>query len=76
MMSLSTDFFSHIEKHHLNCKHIYTGGSKTEVGVGYAAVLDDSFILGTLPIRASIFTAELKAIEQLLQYVYLILRPT
>ena len=62
LMSLSADFRNHIEEHHSTGEHIYTDGSKTEAGVGYAAVLGDAPIMGTLPKMASIFTAELKAI--------------
>ena len=42
---------------------IYTDGSKSEDGVGFAAVSVDSTTQGSLPPEASIFTAELLAIR-------------
>ena len=62
--SLFAEFHSHVEEHHSGSEHIFTDGSKTEVGVGYAAVQMGEAIMGALPDKASIFTAELKAIEQ------------
>ena len=48
---------------HSNSKSIFTDGSKTDTGTGFAALIDDTYIRGALPTISSIFTAELSAIE-------------
>ena len=49
---------------------IYTDGSKSELGVGFAAVSQRFRILSSLPSYVSIFTAELFAIKNALRYIY------
>ena len=56
-------FRDHINSAYPNHKHIYTDGSKSEVGVGSAAVFGHRTETATLPTVASIFTAELTALK-------------
>ena len=56
-------FRDHINSNYPNHKHIYTDGSKSEIGVGSAAVFGHRVEIATLPSVASIFTAELIAIK-------------
>ena len=44
-------------------KHIYTDGSKSEIGVGAAAITEGPAKSASLPKNASIFTAEAYAIH-------------
>ena len=57
-------------KSHDNLFPIYTDGSKSDVGVGFAAVSGRFQILSSLPSHASIFTAELFAIKNALLYIF------
>lgn len=61
------NFLAHLESH--NSKHIFTDGSKTSQHVGYAAVLPNSTKSGSLPVEASIFTAELYAIKTAIEEI-------
>ena len=54
-------FLAHQERH--PTVHIYTDGSKSTKGVGFAAVFPNSTSGGRLTREASIFTAELYAIN-------------
>ena len=45
-----------------DCIQIFTDGSKSDKGVGFAAVFPNQIIKQRLPYDASIFTAELMAI--------------
>ena len=54
-------FLAHLERH--PTAHIYTDGSKSMEGVGFAAVFPDTTSGGRLTREASIFTAELYAIN-------------
>ena len=65
---LLSTFWSILEKHPGN-QTIYTDGSKTDHGVGSTFSIADKFFSWTLPHYTSIFTAELYAIWQALQYV-------
>ena len=47
---------------HRDCIQIFTDGSKSDKGVGFAAVFPNQIIKRRLPYDASIFTAELMAI--------------
>ena len=53
-------FLAHQERH--STVHIYTDGSKSTEGVGFAAVFPNTTSGGRLTGEASIFTAELYAI--------------
>ena len=62
---LKQKFLSHMCIH-LSTNHIYTDGSKSREGVGFGVVYGSNLekcIRGTLPVEASIFTAELQAIK-------------
>ena len=61
-------FLQHLCHHHYT-NHIYTDGSRSEGGVGFAAVFPNSTIKGTLPPEASIFSAELFAIKAALSKI-------
>lgn len=52
-----------VETKFLNSMHIYTDGSKTDQGVGAAAVTESIIKIATLPKEASIYSAELHAIH-------------
>ena len=54
-------FLAHLERH--PTVHIYTDGSKSTEGVGFAAVFPNTTSGGRLTGEASIFTAELYAIN-------------
>ena len=54
-------FLAHLERHPM--VHIYTDGSKSTEGVGFVAVFPDTTSGGRLTREASIFTAELYAIN-------------
>ena len=60
--ALQQKFRAHLHKHSTSV-YCFTDGSKTADGVGYAAVFETTTIKGPLPKQASIFTAELTAIE-------------
>ena len=55
---------------HQGQEEIYTDGSKSEDGVGCAIVVNNEVFQAKLPDSASIFTAEMTAIEQALEIVY------
>ena len=52
-----------------NCKHIYTDGSKSETGVGAAAIMENKVKSSSMPKVASIFTAELEAINLAISFI-------
>ena len=54
-------FLAHLERHPM--VHIYTDGFKSTEGVGFAAVFPNTTSVGRLTGEASIFTAELYAIN-------------
>ena len=56
-------YLEHLNNTHKGNEHIYTDGSKTLQGVGFAAVLPSKVIKGTLHKDTSIYTAELTAIN-------------
>ena len=56
-------------KSHVGLLQVYTDGSKSEEGVGFAAISQRFTILSSLPSYASVFTAELFAIKNTLIYI-------
>ena len=52
-----------------NKKPIYTDGSKSDEGTGYSVVYADNTIKRSLPEHASVFTAELSAINEALEVI-------
>lgn len=58
----------HIREKHANSIHIYTDGSKTEDGVGYAWVSELGSTSVGMPSEATIFTAEISAIRDAITY--------
>ena len=56
-----SEFLNHLENHQSN--HIYTDGSKQNMGVGFASIHQDEIKRGRLVKEASIFTAEMYAIK-------------
>ena len=58
-----------IQEKFRNTYHIYTDGSKNDQGVGSAACSRNKTRRATLPCEASIFTAELQAIDLAIQMV-------
>ena len=65
-------FFEHFDEYK-DCFSIYTDGSKTKEGVGYAIVYDNTFESRRISNETSIFTAELLGILHALKKVYQIL---
>ena len=68
---LKQDFLSHMTKHS-DSKHIYTDGSKSEGGVGFGLIHGQNLqyrARGTLPKEASVFSAELHAIQKALSII-------
>ena len=68
---IKQNVLSHIAKHS-DTKHIFTDGSKSQDGVGFGVVHGRNFVnraLGTLPVEASIYTAELHAILKALSII-------
>jgi len=61
--------FNEIVDNHKPYVHVFTDGSKMEDQVACAAIIDDLAISSRLPDKASIFSAELKAIELALKYI-------
>ncbi|XP_076042208.1 uncharacterized protein LOC143026096 [Oratosquilla oratoria] len=59
-------FLEHDKIHEEHIK-IYTDGSKSNNGVGYGVIHDDTSYLSKLPDSASIFTAEISAINHALK---------
>ena len=55
--------YNEIKDEHSNCTPIYTDGSKDNDRVGCAAIINNISIIQRLPSNASIFTAEIKAID-------------
>lgn len=60
-------FLDHARSH-ADSLWIYTDGSKTDVGVGYAAITNNVTLTGRLSSFASSFTAELFAIRRAIDY--------
>ena len=58
-----------INEKYSECQVIYTDGSKSDTGVGAAVVTTGLKRSASLPITASIYTAELKAIQIALQMI-------
>ena len=68
---LKQNFLAHMCTH-MSTNHIYTDGSKSTEGVGFGVVYGNSLescIRGTLPMEATIFTAELQAIKAALNII-------
>ncbi|XP_076039458.1 uncharacterized protein LOC143024529 [Oratosquilla oratoria] len=61
-------FLEHITEH-LDSTFVFTGGSKTDAGVGYGVFSDNHSCRGALPITASNFTAELFGILTALEHI-------
>ena len=59
---LKSIFNEHVHKQHYQSTHVYTDGSKSAAGAGSAAVFTSNIIKVNLPVRSSIFTAELIAV--------------
>ena len=55
---------------HKNVVRIYTDGSKSDSGVGCAAVLKRTAYTAKLPDTASVFTAEMEAVAMALETAY------
>jgi len=67
---LRAHFMQHLETAHSDSAHIYTDGSKTDTGVGFGVVGDlIGSRRGALPPDATVFTAELTAIQVALSLV-------
>ena len=66
---ISIQKFNEIKYEHSYCTAIYTDGSKDNDRVGCAAILNNFTIKQRLPSNASIFTAEIKAIDLALEVV-------
>ncbi|XP_076043779.1 uncharacterized protein LOC143026881 [Oratosquilla oratoria] len=62
-------FLEH-DKIHKEHTKIYTDGSKSNNGVGYAVIHDDTSYSSKLPDSASIFTAEITAINHALKVIH------
>ena len=60
-LEIKSRFREHTSKYQF-FKALYTDGSKSPDGVGYAAVSGREFAEGSLPPQSSIYTAELYAI--------------
>ena len=58
-----SEFAAIRDEKYSNFREVYTDGSKTDTGVGAAAVSHDKCSTATLPVEASIFTAEAYALE-------------
>ena len=61
---------------HIDCMQIFTDGSKSDKGVGFAAVFPNQIIKRHLPYDASIFTAELMAILTSLKQILILRGPS
>ena len=61
-------FMNH-QAEHTQSLSVYTDGSKTDQGVGWAAVFPTETISGALPRHASVFTAELTAVSSALRSI-------
>ena len=64
-LQLKQNFLSHMNTHS-STNHVYTDGSKSGDGVGFGVVYGDNmskYIRGTLPMEATVYTAELQAIK-------------
>ena len=64
---LRANFLAHLEEH--PSQHIYTDGSKTNAGVGFAAIFPNIVKSGNLTQEASIFTAEMYAIKMAVEQI-------
>jgi len=60
----------HITEDHSDSIHVYTDGSKCSGGVGYGVFSFNLDISKRIPLTASIFTAELLAIDEALENIY------
>ena len=60
-------FLEHKKEH--SGLHVFTDGSKSSGGVGYAAVFPNNMLYGKLVTTASIYTAELYAIKTAVEYI-------
>ena len=61
--------FQELKSHYIDYKHIYTDGSKDDMKVGCAVVSDDFSETMRIPDGSSIFTAEAKAIDLVLDLI-------
>ena len=62
--------FSEHQSQHTTQISIYTDGSKSDEGVGFAVVSGNSVIKKKLPPSSSVFTAELYAVFNSLRYIF------
>ena len=67
-LGLMSEYIYHYSTTHTRSYSIYTDGSKTSDGVGYAFVSRDTEVSKHIQTHASIFTAELLAIQEALEY--------
>ena len=68
-IALKVQFSAHSATHDHLSVPVYTDGSKSNSGVGFAAVFPNKTISGKLPPAASVFTAELRAILPAITYM-------
>ena len=62
-MAYQKRFKEDVENEYKGWNHIYTDGSKNEIGVGAAAIIENRTKSSSLPKFSSIFTAETHAIH-------------
>ena len=62
--------FNEIKNEHSYCTKIYTDGSKDNDKVGCGTIIDNSYFKQRLPSNASIFTAEVTAIDAITESDY------
>ena len=62
-------YLEHAENYHRYDNHLYTDGSSTDVGVGCSVVGTGQRVSSRLPACATIFTAELTAIRNVLRLI-------
>jgi len=62
-------FLEHLQEEHSDSVHYFTDGSKGSDGVGCASVTYNATFRCRLPHEASIFSAEMKAIEATVQHI-------
>ena len=68
-MAFKQSFYNLLHRRFLNHLHIYTDGSKSVSGVGAAVVHGSTKIMASLPTQATIFTAEVYALQLAIDYI-------